>query len=109
MKEKERLEEINVDGNIISIHPLVLQPKSGLASSIFCLERGICSRYVTVMFYGVRLLASGPTPVNFGGPMIFLLVFTPLAIGSSFKALESRPSSHSHLLHNKYNIKMNLE
>jgi hypothetical protein len=26
---------------------------------------------ITIMFYGVRLLASRPTPVNFGGPMIF--------------------------------------
>jgi hypothetical protein len=26
---------------------------------------------VTIMFYGVRLLASRPTPVNFGGRMIF--------------------------------------
>jgi hypothetical protein len=30
----------------------------------------------------------------------FLLGFTPLAKGSSFKALETRPPSHSHLLHN---------
>jgi hypothetical protein len=33
--------------------------------------RGICWGSVTITFYGVRLLASRPTPVNFGGPMIF--------------------------------------
>jgi hypothetical protein len=61
---------------------------------------GICWGSVTIMFYGVRLLASWPTPVNFGGTFDFLLGFTPLAIGSSFKGLETRPPSHSHLLHN---------
>jgi hypothetical protein len=73
------------------IHPMTLQPKSGL---------GLYWGSVTIMFYGVRLLASRPTPVNFGGPVIFLLGFTPLAKGSSFKALKTRPPSHSHLLHN---------
>jgi hypothetical protein len=34
------------------------------------------------------------------GTYDFLLRFTPLAKGSSFKALENRPPSHSHLLHN---------
>jgi hypothetical protein len=52
------------------------------------------------MFYGVRLLASRPTPVNFVGTYDFLLGFTTLAKGSSFKALKTRPLSHSHLLHN---------
>jgi hypothetical protein len=47
----------------------------------------------------VRLLASRPTPVNFGGAYDFLLGFTPLDKGSSFKALKTRPPSHSHLLH----------
>jgi hypothetical protein len=75
----------------ISIHLMALQPKLGL---------GLCWGSVTIMVYGVRLLASRPTPVNFGGPMIFLLGFTPLAKGSSFKTLETRPPSHSHLLHN---------
>jgi hypothetical protein len=37
---------------------------------------------------------------NFGGPMIFLLEFTPVAKGSSFKALKTRSPSHCHLLHN---------
>jgi hypothetical protein len=32
----------------------------------------------------------------------FLLGFTPLAKGSSFKALKIRPPSHSHLLHNPF-------
>jgi hypothetical protein len=74
---------------IISIRPMALQPKSVFG----LLDWGS-------MFYGVRLLASRPTPVNFGGPMIFCLGFTPLAKGSSFKALKTRPPSHSHLLHN---------
>jgi hypothetical protein len=46
-----------------SIHPMALQPKLGLG----LLYRGS----VTIMFYGLRLLASRPTPVNFVGPMIF--------------------------------------
>jgi hypothetical protein len=52
------------------------------------------------MFYGVSLLASQPTTVKFRGTYDFLLGFTSLAKGSSFKALETRPPSHSHLLHN---------
>jgi hypothetical protein len=48
---------------IYSIHPMALQPKSGLGLLYW--------GSVTIMFYGVRLLASRPTPVNFGGPMIF--------------------------------------
>jgi hypothetical protein len=46
-----------------STHPMALQPKSGLGL--------LCWGSVTIMFYGVRLLASRPTPVNLGGPMIF--------------------------------------
>jgi hypothetical protein len=53
-----------------------------------------------MMFYGVRLLASRPTPVNFGETYDILMWFTPFAKGSSFKALETLPPSHSHLLHN---------
>jgi hypothetical protein len=75
-----------------SIHPMALQPKSGLGLVYW--------GSVTIKFYGVRLLASRPTPVNFGGPMIFCRGFTSLAKGSSFKALKTRPPSHSHLLHN---------
>jgi hypothetical protein len=45
------------------IHPMALQLKSGLSLLYW--------GSITVMFYGVRLLASRPTPVNFGGPMIF--------------------------------------
>jgi hypothetical protein len=77
-----------------SIHPVALQPKLGL---------GLLYWGSMTMFYGVKLLASWPTPVNFEGPMIFSWGFTPLAKGSSFKALKTRsPShspSHSHLLH----------
>jgi hypothetical protein len=48
---------------IWSIHPMALQPKSGLGLLYWS--------SVTIMFYGVRLLASRPIPVNFGGPVIF--------------------------------------
>jgi hypothetical protein len=48
---------------LISIHPMALQSKSGLGLLYW--------GSVTIMFYGVRLLASRPTPVNFGRPMIF--------------------------------------
>jgi hypothetical protein len=44
------------------------------------------------------LLASRPTLINFGERMSFFLGFTPLVKGSRFKALETRPSSHCHLL-----------
>jgi hypothetical protein len=71
---------------------MALQPKSGLGLLYW--------GSVTILFYGVRLLSSRPTPVNFGGPMIFCWGFTPLAKGSSFKTLKTRPPSHSHLLHN---------
>jgi hypothetical protein len=46
-----------------------------------------------------RLLASRSTPVNFGGSVNLLLGFPSLASVPVFKALETRPSSHSHLLH----------
>jgi hypothetical protein len=46
----------------IIIDPMALQPKSGL---------GLLRWGSVTMFYGVRLLASRPTPVNFEGPMIF--------------------------------------
>jgi hypothetical protein len=49
--------------NFYSIHPIGLQVKSGLGLLYW--------GSVTIMFYGVRLLASRPTPVNFGGTMIF--------------------------------------
>jgi hypothetical protein len=71
---------------------MALQLKSGLGL--------LCWGSVTILFYGVRLLTSRPTPVNFWGTYYFLLGFTPLAKGSSFKALKTRPPSHSHLLHN---------
>jgi hypothetical protein len=74
-----------------SINPMELQHKSGLGH--------LCWGSITIMFYGVKL-ASRLTPVNFGGPMIFCWGFTPLAKCSSFKALKTRPPSHSHLLHN---------
>jgi hypothetical protein len=32
---------------------------------------------MTILFYGVRLLASRPNPVNFGGPMTFCWVYSP--------------------------------
>jgi hypothetical protein len=32
---------------------------------------GLLLYSVTIMFYGMRLLASRPTPVNFGEPMVF--------------------------------------
>jgi hypothetical protein len=44
---------------------MALQPKSGLGLLILIWGS------VTIMFYGERLLASRPTPVKFGGPMIF--------------------------------------
>jgi hypothetical protein len=71
---------------------MALQTKSGLGLLCWC--------SIAIMFYSVRLLASRPTPVNFGGPMIFCWGFTHLAKGSSFKALKTRLSSHFHLLHN---------
>jgi hypothetical protein len=71
---------------------MALQPKSGLGLLYW--------GSITIMFYGVRLLPSRPTPVNFGGAYDFLLGFTPLVKGSSFKALKTRHPSHSHLLHN---------
>jgi hypothetical protein len=46
-----------------SIEQIALQKKSGLGLLYW--------GSVTIMFYGVRLLALRPTPVNFGGPMIF--------------------------------------
>jgi hypothetical protein len=67
---------------------MTLRPKSVL--------RLLCCGSITIMFYGVRLLASRLTPVNFWGTYDFMLGFTPLAKGSRFKA----PPSHSHLLHN---------
>jgi hypothetical protein len=50
-------------GDAMSIHTMTLQPKLGLGLLYWS--------SVTIMFYGVRLLASRPTPVNFEGPMIF--------------------------------------
>jgi hypothetical protein len=76
-----------------SIYPMALQPKSGLGLSCWV-------SIIIIIFYSVRLLASWTTPVNFGGPMIFYWGFTPLAKGSSFKALKTCPPSHFHLLHN---------
>jgi hypothetical protein len=76
----------------LSIHPVTLQPKLGLGL--------LCWGSVKIRFYGVRLLASRSTPRYLWGTHDFLLGFTPLAKGSSFKALETRPPSHSHLLHN---------
>jgi hypothetical protein len=52
-----------IRGVLISIHPMALQPELGLGL--------LCWGSLTIMFYGVRLLASWPTPVNFVGPMIF--------------------------------------
>jgi hypothetical protein len=43
--------------------PMALQPKSGLGLLYW--------GSITIMFYGVSLLASRLTPVNFGGTMIF--------------------------------------
>jgi hypothetical protein len=71
---------------------MVLQTKSGLGLLYW--------GFITIMFYGVRLLASRSTPVNFGGPMIFCRGLLPQAKSSSFKALKTRPPSHSLLLHN---------
>jgi hypothetical protein len=71
---------------------MALQPKSGLGLLYW--------GSATIMFYGVRLLASRPTPVNFWGTYDFLLGFTPLAKGFSLKALKTSSPSHSHLLHN---------
>jgi hypothetical protein len=87
-----RLVPKNGTSILVSIHPMALQPKSGLGLFYW--------GSIIIMFYGVRLLASRPAPVNFGGTYDFLLGFTPLAKGSSFKALKTRPPSHSHLLNN---------
>jgi hypothetical protein len=87
------LDEIEVGHpwSISSIHPVALQPKPGL---------GLLCGFVAIRFHSMRLLTSRLTPVSFGGTYEFLLGFTPLAKGFSFKALKSRPPSHSHLLHN---------
>jgi hypothetical protein len=47
---------------IPSIHQMTLQPKLG--------PDLLCWGSITIIFYGMRLLASRSTPVNFGGPMI---------------------------------------
>jgi hypothetical protein len=52
----------NNNNNNNNIHPMALEPKLGLGL--------LCWGSITIMFYGVRLV-SRPTPVNFGGLMIF--------------------------------------
>jgi hypothetical protein len=78
---------------IVALHPSTcataqIGPLPPLSSASIVPSEASVEVLVTMKFYSVRLLASRPTSVNFEGYDI-LLGFTPLAKGSSFKALES--------------------